>query len=679
MISWKQFDGEYPRTLPHLLPETAAQLAIDCDFTQNALYGLPIRVAVPGIAAAGTRSLYVHDSLNYSWFSWAYDVDAVRGPVAGDAYSRFYWTNGTNMYVSRSDLGSGTGEPAANNKYLVGVPRPASALFMLAEDVHFPLLAVLGASTVSSFCEKSDGSTSGETVWATYDTVEDSMARWSIHKTVALSCVAETISVAADPNAEPVWDTTTNLLVTPTATSSVTITSSPAVKIATAAGDIVLREDANASTFPADYGGYGGSISVADGLVTINVWVGATSPYVTTRAYTYTLVNQYGEEGSAAAPFEIELPENATIKLRYAPTPNGGHCPATKMRVYRTGGTGSSYLFVAELVISAADPVFTDDLLDSQLGEPLSTSDFYPPEAGLRGLTMLPNGVLAAFKGNEVHFSEPYMAYAWRTANIQTTMKSVMGICAAEGGLVVTTRENPYFISGITPDAMSQSKITAIQAGVSKGSICNIGAAVIYATNDGLVAVRGLDASLDLSFTFFTRPEWRRRYGDKLSKMRLSAHDGHLLAWFEDGTPGFLLRYDETNPSFTELSEPIYGAYVHPMGDTLYVASGSGIYEFKGGATTMPFEWWSKDFVMPKPVNLGAVQVVGSGAIFIEVFADGRALGPRPCNLTDTGSVVFRLPGGFLARRWSLHVDGLEGASVTEINMAVSPSEFQSV
>ena len=40
MIPLKAFTGEYPRQKPTLLPDSAAQEAIDCDFGQTVLTGI---------------------------------------------------------------------------------------------------------------------------------------------------------------------------------------------------------------------------------------------------------------------------------------------------------------------------------------------------------------------------------------------------------------------------------------------------------------------------------------------------------------------------------------------------------------------------------------------------------------------------------------------------------------
>ena len=292
---------------------------------------------------------------------------------------------------------------------------------------------------------------------------------------------------------------------------------------------------------------------------------------------------------------------------------------------------------------------------------------------------MMANGMLAGFKGNEVHIMEPYLPYACNPNYIKPFPNKVVGICPFEGGLYVTTTAEPYILMGTAPENMTDSKVPAVQAGVSKGSIVAIGNQVIYASNDGLVMAQGLNASLDMSFKFFTRDVWRDRYGSKLSNMRLSRHDGNLVVWFDDGTPGFIMRFEEENPSFTKISDPIYAAFVSPLADALYVASGgSSVYVFGAGASRQMFRWWSREYVLPKPTNFGAMQLKGSGTLTVYVYADGALKHMQAVTLSLSGTLI-RLPSGFLAKQWSVRLVGDAGCELHECPLVTTPTELQNV
>ncbi|WP_396189832.1 hypothetical protein [Flavobacterium sp.] len=682
-LQHKDFTGEFPRLNAYDLPPGAAQSATNVDFTQGNLQGIKSRTAVAGITAPGAKSLFIYDSLAYSYYSWARDVDAVRGPITDDAYARFYWADGSNFYVSRGDLGGSGGEPSATNRYWVGVPEPTTPLTFSAEETKF---TISGYRPVlySIFGEGTDGSRKNEVTLDGGAFTTDNLNSCQIEANASINLddlnanveVPTTSVVGYDELGNPITDTTTT-----SQAPSVTYKLAVEVRFITETGYLsaILRMDTNKNTYPAEMSGLTGSFTFSGN--SLSVGLRTRSDYREARAYTYTYVNQYGEEGPPAKPLQIDILEGQTVKLGYTPPGAHSYCPITRIRVYRTatGGTSTEYLFVGEVTVSTTSPVFEDAVKGSALGESIQTRDFYPPPQNLRGIVAMPGGVLAGFVGNTVYLSQPYLPYAWKPSTTQTLENRVIGHCPYENGLYVTTTAHPVLITGYSPETMSSQKIPAIQAGVSKGSMCNAGPFAVYASHDGLVALRGINASLDLSFKFFTRAQWRNLYANKLHLMHLNAHDGHLLAWFEDGTPGFLIRLDEVSPSFTKVTDPVYCALVHPQTDNLYVGAGSSIYAFKTGGSGQAWTHWGKDYILPKQENLGAVQFVGGGTLTFTVYADGTQVFQTLVTMNESGSTVIRLPSGFRARRWSFKMDGQVDSYVYEMNVVTSPAELQGV
>lgn len=669
MLPHKNFTGEFPRQNAYDLAPGAAQSATNVDFTQGNLQGIKTRSEVLGVNAPGAKSIFIFDSATYSYYTWARDVDAVRGPIADDTYSRFYWADGTNFYASRGDLGGG-GEPSSTNRYWVGVPEPTAAM---TADTTANTFNINGYSptTITVFAEGADNTRKYE--------VQPT-------KTVALNNIANYDVSLASANV-PV-----NFLNQPVNGVAPSTTYKLAVEVAFSDGTntykAIVRPGVNTSSIPGELNGLNATLGstvansgTANESYTITLQLQAGSGYREARAYTYTYVNFWGEEGPPAKPLVMDIGENQVVTVKYTPPTANNYAPINRVRIYRTatGGTGTEYLFVKELTINTTNPVFKDDVQGSALGESIQTRDFYPPPQNLRGITVMPGGVLAGFSGNTVYFSQPYLPYAWKPSTTQALEHRVVGMCGYENGLYVTTTAYPVLITGYHPDTMSSQKIPAIQAGVSKGSICNAGPFAVYASHDGLVTIRGINASLDLSFKFFTREQWRNLYGDKLSQMRLNVHDGHLVAWFEDGTPGFLIRLDEVTPSFTKLTDPIYSSLVHPLTDALYVGSGSKLYIFKGGSARQAFTHWGKDYILPKQENLGGVQFVGGGTLTFTVYADGTQVFQTLLTIDQSGSSVIRLPSGFRARRWSFKIDGQADCYIYEMNVFTSPSELQGV
>ena len=668
MLSTKTFTGEFPRVLPYLAPPNAAQYALDCDFSAGSLRGVRGNGAT-GVSGSA-KSIYVHGDGDI--YYWSSDVRAFRGPVANDAFDRFYWLDDTGVLRVSQATGSG-GTPSTG--YKAGVPFPSSGVEV--DDV-FPLDGVSLFTNV--YVESSTGDIVKELTPTSVTFDLSTRLKWQFTlsgfssplsaELKSSSIVTKTAEVPIDPD-DPLAGTTTETYSDAVEQDIGTL----AVKITAPDGQSwILRGDQFKSTINPSYKG---SITNTDTTIVGTIELDTSSAYVENRAYVTTYVNEWGEEGAPSDPINVEASISHVIDLVIpAAQQDANYCPIEKIRVYRSVGGG--YLFVTEMDASGGD--FRDGVPPSQVSEPLSTDSYYPPDDGLTDLVALPNGIFAVSKNNEIYFSEPYLPYAWKPENAMTTLDPVVGMCAAEGGVYVTTKSNPYFVSGMTPDAMSQTKITSVQAGVAKRAICNLGFAVAYASNDGICMARGVDVTMDWSFKFFTREDWRDRYGAKLSNMRLDAHDGNLLVWFDDGTPGFLVRFDGEDPSMTQLSDGYYASFVYPQGDALYLSTGSAIVEFKGSAVRSDFVWHSKDFISNKPINYGAIQLVGTGVVTVDCYAEGSLYYTKSgVSLTDTGITVFRLPSGKLARRWSFKITGGATAEVYEYNVAVSVREFQNV
>ena len=762
MIALKVFTGEFPRQQAQLLPDNAAANAVDCDFTRGNLIGIRARSAVPGFnAPAGIKSMFVYDGVASSMFAWTRDVDAVRGPVPNDEYSRFYWTDGSGFFVSRGDVGGNGQEPSSTNKYKVGCPTPSAAMTIAVNDSKLALPGVL-STAFSVFCEGTDGSAASETALPgpTMETMNAwTTDVWDATWSTGLSCSTTSSGGTAGTGVQGLTacgvadgfivlrndldsyfnsalyfhhDDYLNVPLGSTyrTKSDFTLDQAPGFSIgayhgptwynisggwySTKQGDVlpagasdettsaaaVPRTMAMKLTFTVDVGTPITAIIRTNGQNTIpdafskfsftltqtsggvSLRIEAKTGYKEFRAYSYSYVNQYGEESGLAAPVTIDLVEGQPVTLRYTNLPDSaGYCPVSLIRIYRTAnGSGSTdYSFVDEILHNDTDPTYTDTKRGDELGAPSQAAGFEAPPQNLRGLCQMSNGILAAFSGSDLYFMEPYLPYAYRPSTIKPLPHAIVGICPTDDGLYVTTRANPYLITGVSPDTMTDRKVPAVQAGVSKGSMCSIGATVAYASHDGIVLLRGIDASLDMSFQFFTRDSWRERYGNKLSLMRMNAHDGNVVVWFEDGTPGFLIRTEEGSPSMTKVLDPIYAAFNYPIGDALYVAQGSTVFEFKGGATHKAFDWTSKDFILPKPVNFGCIQFVGNGHITFIVSADGVVRHTQTVTLTGADTDLYRLPSGFLCRRWSVQIIGSATTEVTELYFATSPSELQNV
>lgn len=89
-IAIDSFRGEVPRLTPRALPETSAQLAINCKLVSGDLEAWDQFALVQSlVAAAAVKTIYL---LKDRWLSWTEQVDVARGVIPGDNTYRTYLT-----------------------------------------------------------------------------------------------------------------------------------------------------------------------------------------------------------------------------------------------------------------------------------------------------------------------------------------------------------------------------------------------------------------------------------------------------------------------------------------------------------------------------------------------------------------------------------------------------------
>jgi len=399
----------------------------------------------------------------------------------------------------------------------------------------------------------------------------------------------------------------------------------------------------------------------------------AAKQYTTeTRAYAYTYANVYNEEGPPSPPTVVEVKSisydgvttYSTVTVTVEFDPAGDYVPISEARLYRTSGstTNSDYLYA--MAIRPGAPQVVDAVKAGALNEPLSSLSAYPPDPKLRGLFNIGNGILCAWKGRELWFSDPYRPWSWPPEYVVTVKNTIVGAARHGTGALVTTVGEPYIVSGVSPDAMAQLPLEIAQAGVSKWSLMSLAGVAVYACHDGLVTIQGGTPSFNLSERFFTRDVWRSRYGPWLNTMQFARYDGRLIVFSKSNKfKAFMVDLSEGGGEMTELPNfEASTALVLTTSDQMYTVKGNALYQFGGGAP-LPLRWKSGDIVLPAPAVLAAVQVECEGEFTIKFYQNG-VLGYTE-NVT-TGSTTFHTPSEPMdghaglepSDRWQFEISG---------------------
>lgn len=409
------------------------------------------------------------------------------------------------------------------------------------------------------------------------------------------------------------------------------------------------------------------------------------------RAYVFTYVNEFGEEGPPSIAYSVDLTyvQNAMLKLTRSPS-SGGYAPVKNIRVYRANVASNGvaeYQFVTEVTLASVQvgTGYGDGFKSEQLGEVIpswdrsrTNSEWSPPDADLTGLCMMQTNFAAAFRENEVHFSEPFRHWAWPVRYRVSVPNPIVTIMPHAGGLVVLTTAEPWFITGNHPDTLATQMVPLKQGCVARRAVVNRGDAVFYVSNDGIVSLVGMNGQI-ASEPLYTRDTWRQAYASAFGSMELAEHDGWLIAYSSSGafTPIAVRMDEDRTGSQTELSMVAgvtQSCLTLPQTDGLYFSNGSSVYQFAGvSAQRTSWHWKSGYLVLPTAVSFACFEVRCSGSVTVSVYADDTL----QRTVVVDGHEIFRLPSGLMSKRWHLDVTGAADAILHNINLATSMVELR--
>jgi hypothetical protein len=411
------------------------------------------------------------------------------------------------------------------------------------------------------------------------------------------------------------------------------------------------------------------------------VAVGTASPAtVRTVVFSYTYVTVLDEESQLATlSNEVAIDPTQSVTLSNYPslsTINALGRGIDRIRFYRsqTDALGdTSLLLVSEQAIASLATTFTFNPVTMPAGEVCPSIDYTPPVSALSGIISMPNGIMAAFSGKALYFSEPFRPHAWPIKYSLTMDYDIVGLASIGSSVIVMTTGTPYVVQGTTPDSMTQEKIEKNLPCVAARGIVDLGYAVAYPSTEGLVVISNSSAEL-VTNKLFTRQQWA---AINASTIVAGQHIGRYIFAYNPGT-GItvgIIDLSGENPYFIR-SEEVFNATFFELGTgKLFILSGTrSIQEWDNLASEKRSQTWKSRLTnLPSPTNFGCIMVETDDPISetfaVKVYADGA--------LKYTGTTrnqAVRLPSGFSAYRWEVQFEGT--ARVTSIRLAHSPSEL---
>lgn len=330
-----------------------------------------------------------------------------------------------------------------------------------------------------------------------------------------------------------------------------------------------------------------------------------------TRSYVYTFMSAYGEEGQPSDP-QLATGNAGTWALSSidSSVPNASERNITTVKIYRTvsGFASTNFFHVAD--ISLGTTTYNDNELDEDVAQNplLESTTWAEPPAGLQGVTVHPGGFLVGFVGRDLYMSEPFRPHAWPVEYIQTTQTEIVGLAVYNNSVVVASNSHPYVGEGVHPVSINLQKLDSIDPCLSRRSIATTLAGVMYSSVQGLILI-GPQGHQLATRQLLTREEWNAGYTAKDIK---AAPYGLQYIAFDSASTGFIFSPAEGQSPLTNVDQfaSVTGVQVDQYTGEVYLIKGNliGVWNTPG---TLPltYQWRSKVFDLPSPVNFGALQV----------------------------------------------------------------------
>lgn len=360
----------------------------------------------------------------------------------------------------------------------------------------------------------------------------------------------------------------------------------------------------------------------------------------------------------------------------------------TAFRLYRaSGGTsGSDFLFVKEFPLSGGTLTggsiyqFTvdDALADAELNEAMPKYGSVPDN--LSGIVGMSGGFIAAWKGKDLFFSEPYQPNCFPWEYNQSVPFDIVGVAVRSNYLYVMTTGQLYAFVGDAPENIVPLAMRFDVPCISRASIAHVRGSIIYAGTTGLVIIDNGGPAI-FSDKLYSIEQYKAIHFENCRCA--GEYDGKYFAVFDDRT----LLFDFSD-----------GGLKHTLLDTTALTGGTfGTYTYNDGswennstaghnapygetrisqdftASAAVAVWKSKEYVFERPVAFSCARVrydAPDTAVTLKLYAEGAPV----CTVNARHNEAFRLPVLRRECRWSAEVSGT--ADVTSIELAESMSEM---
>lgn len=387
-----------------------------------------------------------------------------------------------------------------------------------------------------------------------------------------------------------------------------------------------------------------------------SVWYsgGASSDKAIPRSYFYTYVNKYGEESAPSSPSEVVLKDwNASASLSGITSPPAELC-VTKIRIYAMvpgmeAGQGaqpagdSGYYLVGE--IEAGDTTFSHNMASSPTIGPMNMTEEYDAiPATAFDISHWGTNQLAFLSGDTIRFTEP-----WNYSVAPEKYK----LRLSDNPLRLLTTSRYAYVLGCGSAEVIDVSLDCDQGGckglslatdryplIGVQSPATYGNSVIYATNEGIVALEGVNSSI-LTKDVLTRDQFLEMHPHT---MRGVVHNGYYYGATDTHTFRLAINNQSQAESFSYLSIRPKAFYVTKDNRLIYTDE-DGTWEFGEGDGVRPYVFETQHTVSNRPlIASSAMFHAACGKLEYDVEYDSKKCTTKTAQIEATAKSLTRLP-----------------------------------
>lgn len=415
------------------------------------------------------------------------------------------------------------------------------------------------------------------------------------------------------------------------------------------------------------------TLGIPQPVATASVVVSGAAPddpaELVSKIYVYTYVSFYGEEGPPSDPSTVidvgPLQAGELSGMSNVPT---GMDNIISKRIYvtNTGTYGTEFQFVTEIAVGLL--AYSDSKKGDDLGEVMTSDDYFMPPADLAGLRQHPGNFLIGFSGKDLCMSAVGFPHAWPVGYRLAVDYPIVSVAVFGTSILVTTTGTPYLVTGGDPTTMFKEQMEVKQACVSARGMVDLGNLILYPSPDGLVAISMSQRGL-ITGKILTRDQWQAL---NPSSILATVHDGLYIGFYDTGTKQAGFIFDPVSGDFSELDLYATAVYQDLEHDRLYLVVAGEIVIWDSGAA-LTYLWRSREYRAPYPVNPGVGQVLSEAyPVTLRVYGDASLR----ATVAVADAETFVLPSGYLASRFYFEIEG--AAEVTEIAISELINELAS-